>query len=112
MERVRALFAHEAAGGVAMMAAALIAIILANSPGHAALNAVLESTLSVTVNGVGLSKHVLLWINDGLMAVFFFRIGLELKYELREGRLQRPADVVLPGLGAMGGMALDRKSVV
>ncbi len=49
---------------------------------------------------------MLLWINDGLMAVFFFRIGLELKYELREGRLRRLADVVLPGLGAVGGMAL------
>ena len=106
METVRRLLQHEAAGGVAMMLAALIAIALANSPGYAALNAVLESTLSVTINGVGLSKHVLLWINDGLMAVFFFRVGLELKYELREGRLRRPADVVLPGLGALGGMVL------
>jgi NhaA family Na+:H+ antiporter len=106
MAGLRRLLQHEAAGGVVMMLAALLAVALANSPGKAVLDAVLESTLAVTVNGVGLTKHVLLWINDGLMAVFFFRIGMELKYELREGRLRRPSDVILPGVAALGGMAM------
>lgn len=104
--RLGRLLQHEAAGGVVLMLAALLAILLANSPGKPWLDAVMEATLSITVNGVGLSKAVVLWINDGLMAVFFFRVGLELKYELVEGRLRRPSDVVLPGVAALGGMAM------
>lgn len=100
------LLQHEAAGGVVLMLAALVAILVANSPAKPWLDAVMEATLSITVNGTGLSKAVVLWINDGLMAVFFFRVGLELKYELVEGRLRRPSDVVLPGVAALGGMAM------
>ncbi len=106
MAAIRRLLAHEAAGGVVMMAAALVAVALANSPGKAWLDTVLGAELAITLNGVGLSKHVLLWINDGLMAVFFFRVALELKYELREGRLRRMSDVMLPGMAALGGMAM------
>ena len=47
-----------------------------------------------------------LWINDGLMAIFFFLIGLELKREMLEGKLKNPRDVLLPGLAAVGGMAV------
>jgi NhaA family Na+:H+ antiporter len=62
--------------------------------------------LRVTLNGEGLEKPLILWINDGLMAVFFFLIGLELKREMVEGKLKNPADVALPGMAAVGGMAL------
>jgi Na+:H+ antiporter, NhaA family len=106
LNRFRRILAHEAAGGVAMIAAALLAIALANSPARHLLEEVLQATLAVTVNGAGLSKPLILWINDGLMAVFFFRIGLELKHELIEGRLRRPADAVLPGVAALGGMVV------
>ena len=61
---------------------------------------------AVTLNGTGLEKPLILWINDGLMAVFFFLIGLELKREVLEGKLKNPADVVLPGPAAVGGMVL------
>jgi Na+/H+ antiporter NhaA len=100
------LLQHEAAGGVVLMLAALVAILIANSPGKPWLDGVLEATLSITVNGTGLSKALVLWINDGLMAVFFFRVGLELKYELIEGRLRRLSDVILPGAAALGGKGL------
>jgi len=62
--------------------------------------------LAVTLNGEGLNKPLILWINDGLMAVFFFLIGLELKREMLEGKLKNPRDVVLPGMAAVGGMVV------
>ncbi len=54
--------------------------------------------------GTGLTKPLILWINDGLMAVFIFLIGLELQRELREGKLRCPSDILLPGMAALGGM--------
>jgi NhaA family Na+:H+ antiporter len=106
MDRIRQWLAHEAAGGVALMLAALVAVLLANSPAKPFVDAVLGAEIAVTVNGHGLTQDVLTWINDGLMAVFFFLIGLELKYEMVAGRLRNPRDVILPGVAALGGMAL------
>ena len=100
------LFRHEAAGGVLLMLAAIAALIIANSPLLPIYNGTLESVLSITLNGGGLSKPLFLWINDGLMAVFFFLIGLELKREVLEGKLKNPRDVALPGIAALGGMAV------
>lgn len=95
---------HEAFAGVLMMAAAALALILANSGLATYYHAALDTKLSILIGDTGLSKPLILWINDGLMAVFFFLIGLELKREMVEGRLKNPADVVLPGLAALGGM--------
>jgi NhaA family Na+:H+ antiporter len=99
------LLHHEAAGGVVLIAAAILALIVANSVLNPAYDAFLSAKLSILVNGEGLSKPLILWINDGLMALFFFLIGLELKKEMVEGRLKNPRDVMLPGLAAAGGMA-------
>jgi Na+:H+ antiporter, NhaA family len=66
----------------------------------------LNTPLAVTINGEGISKPLILWINDGLMAIFFFLIGLELKREVLEGKLKNPRDVILPGIAAVGGMAI------
>ena len=99
-------FAHDAAGGILLILAALAAMILANSPLSAAYQHLFEVKLTVKIGDIGLSKALILWINDGLMAVFFFLIGLELKKELREGRLANPRDVLLPGMAAMGGMVV------
>ncbi len=96
--------AHEATPGVLLMAAALAAMILANSPAGPAYLALFDQVLSITLGGVGLSKPLILWINDGLMAIFFFLVGLELKREMLEGRLNTPAKVILPGIAALGGM--------
>ncbi|MBL3569583.1 Na+/H+ antiporter NhaA [Rhodovulum sulfidophilum] len=99
-------FGHEASGGILLMLAALAALIVANSSLQPAYDSALGATFSVLLNGEGLEKPLILWINDGLMAVFFFLIGLELKREMREGKLKKPADVVLPGMAAVGGMVV------
>ncbi|MEO0866084.1 MAG: Na+/H+ antiporter NhaA, partial [Pseudomonadota bacterium] len=98
-------FSHEASGGILLMLAAVAALVVANSGLAPMYEAILGAKLSVLVDGEGLSKAVILWINDGLMAIFFFLIGLELKRELLEGKLKNPRDVVLPGVAAVGGMA-------
>ncbi len=86
----------EAAGGIVLMAAAVAALVIANSPLAGAYVAALDIKLG------GLS--ILHWINDGLMAVFFLLIGLEIKRELIEGQLSSWPRRVLPGLAAAGGM--------
>ena len=99
-------FSHEASGGILLMLSAVAALIVANSGLSGFYDAFLGAKLSLTVNGEGLEKPAILWINDGLMAIFFFLIGLELKREMLEGKLKNPRDVMLPGAAAVGGMAL------
>lgn len=99
-------FSHEASGGILLIVAALAAMIVANSALSGVYEGVLGAYMAVTISGEGLEKPLILWINDGLMAIFFFLIGLELKRELLEGKLKDPSDVVLPGMAAVGGMAL------
>src|SRR5690606_18931138 len=109
MSLARALdrfFRHDASGGVLLMLAAVLALLVANSSLSGAYHDLLLKKLSILIDGEGLSNPLLLWINDGLMAVFFFLIGLELKREMMEGKLKNPADVMLPGLAALGGMVL------
>lgn len=99
-------FRHEAAGGILLMASAIAAMVVANSSLSGAYNAFLTAEFSLTLNGEGLTKPLILWINDGLMAVFFFLIGMELKREILEGKLKNPRNVILPGMAALGGMAV------
>ncbi|MDB4197750.1 Na+/H+ antiporter NhaA [Ascidiaceihabitans sp.] len=99
-------FSHEASGGILLMLSALAAMIVANSALSGLYESVLAAKFSVLINGEGLSKPLILWINDGLMAIFFFLIGLELKREILEGKLKNPSDIILPGVAALGGMAL------
>lgn len=98
------LLRHDAAGGVLLILSAALALIVANSGLQPLYQAFLESRLSVLLNDGGVSKPLILWINDGLMAIFFFLIGLELKREMREGKLRNPRNVLLPGAAALGGM--------
>ena len=99
-------FSRDALGGIFLMLSAIAALMVANSSLQPFYDGFLNSYLTVTVNGEGLEKPLYLWINDGLMAVFFFLVGLELKRELLEGKLKNPRDVLLPGMAAVGGMAL------
>ncbi len=99
-------FKHEASGGILLMLSAVAAMVVANSGLFSLYDAFLGAKLSVTLNGEGLAKPLILWINDGLMAVFFFLVGLELKREITEGKLKNPSDIVLPGMAAVGGMAM------
>lgn len=100
------LLRHDAAGGVLLMLAALAALIVANSAFAPIYEQTLNAIVAVTVNGDGLEKPLILWINDGLMAIFFLLIGLELKREMMEGKLKDPRDVALPGVAAIGGMVV------
>lgn len=96
----------ESAGGILLLAAAVAAMVIANSPLAGAYGSLLETTVAMQVGALAIDKPLLLWINDGLMAVFFFLIGLEIKREFMEGELSSPSRIVLPGLGAVGGMLI------
>lgn len=97
---------REAAGGLVLIAATLLALVAANLPLAGAYQGFLDLPLSVGVGGLLFSKPLVFWINDGLMAIFFLTVGLELKCEVLEGKLRQPAAVILPGLAALGGMAV------
>lgn len=97
-------FELEAAGGILLMCSAFIALICANTPLQSYYELLLATPVEIRIGSAELAKPLLLWINDGLMAVFFFLIGLELKRELIEGELSDIKEVVLPGIGAIGGM--------
>jgi len=99
-------FSHDASGGILLGLSALAALLVANSALQPGYDWLLNIPFAITLDGNGLEKPLILWINDGLMAVFFFLIGLELKREIMEGKLKNPRDVVLPGLAAVGGMAV------
>jgi Na+:H+ antiporter, NhaA family len=95
----------ESAGGVLLMLAAVIALIVANTRAGGLYEALLETPVEIRIGAFFLAKPLVLWINDGLMAVFFFLVGLEIKRETVEGELADPAQIVLPALAAAGGMA-------
>lgn len=94
----------ESAGGILLIAAAGLAILFANTPLASAYQALLSVPVEVRIGNLEIAKPLLLWINDGLMAIFFFLVGLELKRELVEGELSDPRKLILPGVGAIGGM--------
>ena len=94
----------ESAGGIILMAAAALALIAANSPAAGLYAYFLETPVEVRVGALQVAKPLILWVNDGLMAVFFFLVGLELKREILNGELSRPANVLLPAIGTVGGM--------
>lgn len=94
----------DSASGIILILAAFVAMLMVNSPLQGLYDALLDTPVEIRVGGLHLAKPLLLWINDGLMAVFFLLIGLEVKREILEGELSRPDQIVLPGLGAVGGM--------
>jgi NhaA family Na+:H+ antiporter len=103
---LRNFFRLEAAGGILLIGAALLALILANSPFDATYRAVLDVTVEVRVGLNQIDKPLLLWINDGLMAVFFLMVALEMKREALYGQLSSRDQLVLPLACAAGGVAV------
>jgi len=101
---ISSFFKLESAGGILLILAAASAIIIANSPLDVYYQMLLSIPLEVRVGSLEIAKPMLLWINDGLMAMFFFLVGLELKRELIEGELSDKRNIILPGVGAVGGM--------
>lgn len=96
----------ESSGGIILMLSALLAIICANTGLNYYYDQLLSTPVAVQVGALVIAKPLLLWINDGLMAIFFFLVGLELKRELIEGELSDKRNIVLPAIGAVGGMAV------
>ncbi|HWD23190.1 MAG TPA: Na+/H+ antiporter NhaA [Burkholderiales bacterium] len=103
---IREFLALESAGGILLAAAALAAMLFANSPLERLYAAFLETPVEVRAGGFEIAKPLLLWINEGLMAVFFFLVGLELKREAQEGELSQPAQIALPAIAAIGARRL------
>lgn len=96
----------ESAGGILLVVAAVLALICANSPLIRIYEWILQLPVTVAIGQFGLSKPLLLWINDGLMAVFFLLVGLEIKREALEGELSSRDQILLPAVAALFGLAL------
>lgn len=95
----------ESAGGLLLMGTTALALIVANIPGLSRLYEwYLEIPVAIQIGQLVINKPLLLWINDGLMAVFFLLIGLELKREFVEGELSSFSSLVLPAAAAIGGV--------
>jgi NhaA family Na+:H+ antiporter len=107
---VRSLFTRffqlEAASGLLLIAAAILALVINNSPLSYLYNGLLDVPVAVKVGALEIAKPLLLWINDGLMALFFLLIGLEVKREVVDGQLSKPSQVILPATAAVGGMVV------
>ena len=98
--------ALESAGGIILVSTAVLAMLIANSPFYSYYTLLIDTPVEVRIGPLSLAKPLLLWVNDGLMAVFFFLVGLELKREVLEGELSDIRKIILPGLGAIGGMVV------
>jgi len=94
----------ETMGGLLLMAGALAALIISNSPLSGYYTAFLDVPVAVSAGAFSIDKSLLLWVNDGLMAVFFFLVGLEIKREILEGKLSSFDKAALPFVAAVGGM--------
>lgn len=94
----------ESLGGILLVLATMLAMIAANTGLSDTYSLLLDTPLVVSIGGVGIDKPLLLWINDGLMALFFVLIGLEIKREMFEGELSSVDRVALPAVGALGGI--------
>lgn len=99
-------FKQEASSGIVLLVFAVVAMGLANSPWAAAYEEILHWKVSVGMGDFQLSMSLLHWINDGLMAVFFFVIGMEIKREFLFGELKSPSSTLLPIAAAVGGMVV------
>lgn len=104
LQPLREFLRLEAASGILLGAAALLALLLANSPLSGFYNLLLDTPVGVRVGALAVEKPLLLWINDGFMAVFFLLIGLEVRREFLEGELSEPRKIMLPAIAALGGM--------
>ncbi|MDH5632496.1 MAG: Na+/H+ antiporter NhaA [Gammaproteobacteria bacterium] len=103
---IKEFLRYEAASGILLLIAAVVAMVVENSVAKPFYDALLGTPVEVRIGAFQIAKPLLLWINDGLMAVFFFLIGLEIKREFLAGELSDPARVVLPVIAAIGGMAV------
>ena len=98
--------AHKLSGAILLLAATVVAVAWANSPWAGFYHHWLHTELAFSIGPFGLNKSISHWINDGLMGIFFFVVGLEIKRELLAGELANPRKAALPILAAVGGMVI------
>lgn len=111
---IRHFMRHKASGGIVLMAATILAMLVANTPLYEYYHKFLYIHFQIGLaNGseamgdiFGFSKPLVLWINDGLMALFFLMVGLEIKREFKVGELSTPDRIILPAIAALGGIAI------
>ena len=106
MDKLREFLRLEASGGIILLAVAALALVLDNSPLSWIYDGLIETPVEVRIGALELAKPLLLWVNDGLMAVFFLLVGLEIKREVRRGHLAAWNQAALPVVAAVGGMLI------
>ena len=103
---IKEFLRYEASSGILLLIAAVLAMIVENSAAKGLYDGLLGIPVAIRFGEFEIAKPLLLWINDGLMAIFFFLIGLEIKREFLAGELSEPSRIVLPVIAAIGGMAV------
>ena len=103
---IKTFLKYESAGGILLITATVLALVFANTDLTVAYKAFLRIPVEIRFADFQIAKPLLLWVNDGLMAVFFFLIGLELKRELIDGELSELNKLILPCVAALGGMVV------
>ncbi len=103
---IESFLKRESSAGVLLIFVTVIALLLQNSGFSEIYNSFLHTPVEIRFGQLQIAKPLLLWVNDGLMAVFFFLIGLEVKREVMEGHLSSLSQIALPGIAAIGGMVV------
>jgi Na+:H+ antiporter, NhaA family len=103
---VESFLSIEASSGILLLVAAVVALIWANSPWHPSYQGLLHTPIGLRVGGLAFERDLHFWINDGMMVVFFFVVGLEIKRELHDGELSEIRRAMLPAIAAVGGMVV------
>lgn len=111
VDPIENFLALEAASGILLIIATLVAMVWANSPWYESYHQLVHLPIGITIDGFSLSKSLSHWVNDGLMVIFFFVVGLEIKAELIRGELSSPKKAALPMFAALGGMVVPASSI-
>ncbi len=106
IRRIQTFFQSEAAGGILLLFFASMAILLANTSFNQHYFGFLDTPVSVQFGAFSIAKPLLMWVNDGFMAVFFVLVGMEVKREMLEGSLSSYQQAIFPAIAAIGGMAV------
>jgi NhaA family Na+:H+ antiporter len=106
MNFIEEFIKKESSSGILLIFVTILALALKNSMFSEYYSAFLATPVEVRFSDLHIAKPLLLWINDGLMAIFFLLIGLEVKREFLEGQLSTPSQIALPGIAALGGMVV------
>ena len=106
ISKLNSLLKKDSSAGILLIVVTIIALVLQNSGLSGIYNGFLHTHVEIRFGDLQIAKPLLLWVNDGLMAIFFFLIGLEVKREVIEGHLSSVSQVALPGIAAIGGMVI------